>query len=429
MTPECGRFRGTLFVALLLGFFLFLFGGEARADVAALRAELEDRQFKIAELEKEIAAYQWQIEKESANAQTLASEIRRVEATINKLKADIGLTTNRVAASELTIEELSDTITTQELSVEDRRRAIGVSLRTIEEMESQSLVEILLANADLSAFFSSVNDLEQLEDRLRADMLQLQNLNEQLRIKKGAQEKEKTRLESLRVELLDRNRIERQAKQSKSGLLSETKNREAAYQQLLEDRLRKKNALEEELRAIEEEIRVTIDPESLPRTGSGILAWPLDEIKITQYFGNTAFATANPQIYNGNGHNGIDLRAAPGTQIKAAEDGVVVGVGDTDAQCAGVSYGKWVLIEHPNNLSTLYAHLSLSRARRGDHVSKGDIIGYSGNTGYTTGPHLHFAVFASKGVKVDQYRSRVCGTLMTLPLASYNSYLNPLSYL
>ncbi|MFA4890076.1 MAG: peptidoglycan DD-metalloendopeptidase family protein [Candidatus Paceibacterota bacterium] len=74
------------------------------------------------------------------------------------------------------------------------------------------------------------------------------------------------------------------------------------------------------------------------------------KIFITQYFGNTAFATANPQVYNGAGHNGIDFRAAVGAPIKAAKDGVVKGVGDTDKNCNGVSYGKWVLIEHPNNL-------------------------------------------------------------------------------
>lgn len=423
------KIRAVLLVALTLGLLPFLSGDEARADVAALRAELENRQSKIAELEQEIAAYQEQIEKEASNAQTLTGEIRRVEATINKLKADIRLTTNRIAASELTIEEISDTIAGQEVNIGERREAIGTSLRTIGEIEAQSLVEILLANANLSVFFSSLNDLERLEEELRVDMLQLQELNKQLRAKKDAKEKEKTQMESLRLELADRSRIEEQAKRSKDRLLSETKNREVAYQQLLEDRLQKKNALEEELRGIEEEIRIAIDPESLPQTGSGVLMWPLDEVKITQYFGNTAFATANPQIYNGKGHNGIDLRASPGTLVKAAEEGVVVGIGNTDEQCNGVSYGKWVLIEHQNNLSTLYAHLSLSRARMGERVFRGDIIGYSGNTGYTTGPHLHFAVFASKGVRVDQYRSRVCGTLMTLPLASYNSYLNPLSYL
>jgi murein DD-endopeptidase MepM/ murein hydrolase activator NlpD len=212
-------------------------------------------------------------------------------------------------------------------------------------------------------------------------------------------------------------------------LLTDTKNREARYRDLVEDRRVKKDALEAEIRAIEEEIRITIDPASLPPAGSGVFSWPLKPVNITQYFGQTPFATRNPQVYNGKGHNGIDLRASVGTPVFAAMGGKVIGVGDTDAQCRGVSYGKWVLLEHENNLSTLYAHLSLPSVAKGQEVGANELIGYSGDTGYTTGPHLHFAVFASKGVQVGQYRSRICGTFMTLPLASFNSYLNPLSYL
>ena len=87
-------------------------------------------------------------------------------------------------------------------------------------------------------------------------------------------------------------------------------------------------------------------------------------------------------------------------------------------------------MEHDNNLSTLYAHLSLIRVDAGDAVQAGDLLGYSGNTGYSTGPHLHFAVFASKAVRVtSEYKSKICGTLLTLPLSPKNGYLNPLSYL
>ncbi|MEK7614182.1 MAG: M23 family metallopeptidase, partial [Patescibacteria group bacterium] len=106
--------------------------------------------------------------------------------------------------------------------------------------------------------------------------------------------------------------------------------------------------------------------------------------------------------------------------------------GNTDNQCYGVSYGKWVLVRHTNGLSTLYAHLSLIKVSPGEAVQKGDILGYSGNTGYSTGPHLHFAVFASQAVHVSgptEYKSRICGTYLKIPVAPKSGYLNPLSYL
>ena len=94
-------------------------------------------------------------------------------------------------------------------------------------------------------------------------------------------------------------------------------------------------------------IRVEIDPNSLPKAGSGVLSWPLDSVKLTQYFGNTPFASKNPQVYNGGGHNGIDLRASVGTPVKSAGFGTVVDSGDTDASCDGVSW-QMVLIKHNN---------------------------------------------------------------------------------
>ena len=117
----------------------------------------------------------------------------------------------------------------------------------------------------------------------------------------------------------------------------------------------------------------------------------------------------------------MDLRAAVGTPILSAENGIVKGTGNSDIQCPGGSYGKWVLVEHPNKLSTLYAHLSFIKVSTGQEVKRGEVVGYSGDTGYTTGPHLHFTVYDARTVQIKP--SRVCGLL------PYGGYLDPIVYL
>jgi murein DD-endopeptidase MepM/ murein hydrolase activator NlpD len=179
----------------------------------------------------------------------------------------------------------------------------------------------------------------------------------------------------------------------------------------------------------ESELHLLVDASLLPKVGSGVLAWPLSSVKITQYFGNTTFSTANPQVYNGRGHTGIDLRASIGTPVKSAGEGVISGVGNTDIVRGCYSYGKWILIKHPNGLSTLYGHLSLQSVSVGQAVSSGDVIGYSGNTGYSTGPHLHFGVYATQGVKVQRFENSVNCKGAVVPVADFKAYLNPLSYL
>ena len=120
--------------------------------------------------------------------------------------------------------------------------------------------------------------------------------------------------------------------------------------------------------------------------------------------------------------------ASIGTPIKSAQTGIVTDTGNTDTYCDGVSYGKWILIKGDNNLSTLYAHLSLIKVSPGETMQAGQIIGYSGDTGYSTGPHLHFTIFATQAITMG-YQSKVCGIWMKMPVSPYNGYLNPLSYL
>jgi len=183
----------------------------------------------------------------------------------------------------------------------------------------------------------------------------------------------------------------------------------------------------QELNNYEAQLRIIIDPTSYPSAGKGILAWPVDNVFITQKFGDTAFAKTG--AYNGRGHNGIDFRASMGTKIKSTLGGIVEGTGNTDLVKGCFSYGKWVLVRHDNGLSTLYAHLSLISVNSGQRVKTGDIIGYSGNTGYSTGPHLHFGVYATQGVRILKYENSINCKNAIIPVADLRAYLDPLVYL
>ncbi len=86
-------------------------------------------------------------------------------------------------------------------------------------------------------------------------------------------------------------------------------------------------------------------------------------------------------------HNGVDIGAPEGTPIRSADGGIVLFAGDD-----GDGYGLKVIVDHGNNYITLYAHCSRLLVSTGIAVEKGDLIAEVGNTGYSTGPHLHFEV-------------------------------------
>ena len=86
-------------------------------------------------------------------------------------------------------------------------------------------------------------------------------------------------------------------------------------------------------------------------------------------------------------HFGIDIQGTIGTPVKAAKDGIVSNVGNDPI------YGLFIVLKHDNDFQTLYAHLSAIKVIKGSNVTQGSIIGEVGNTGYTSGLHLHFGIF------------------------------------
>ena len=92
-------------------------------------------------------------------------------------------------------------------------------------------------------------------------------------------------------------------------------------------------------------------------------------------------------------HNGIDLAAELGTSIQACLTGSVKDCGYDSV------YGNYIIIAHDNNIESFYAHLESFNIKKGDFVFQGDVIGYVGMTGLTTGPHLHFEVYVSGQTK------------------------------
>jgi murein DD-endopeptidase MepM/ murein hydrolase activator NlpD len=237
-------------------------------------------------------------------------------------------------------------------------------------------------------------------------------------------------------------------RREKDTLLSQTKSQEASYQSLITQKQAERKLFEQALSSLENSL-ASVGQGVAPASQTGVLAWPYSSAFadsclgkagalgnsrcITQYFGNTAFATANSQIYNGSGHNAIDIGMPSGTPVLSALGGTVIDTGNTDAVPGCYSFGKWVAVRHANGLSTTYSHLSSISVSPGQSVSTGTQVGLSGMTGYATGPHLHFAVYASAGLQImtlGQYRGATtpCANAK-MPVAPKDAYLNPMSYL
>ena len=394
-------------------------------SVDELKQNIDNHNNKIEKLEKEIKIYEKEIQTVEGEAKTLQSAVQVLDINQKKIGTEIKKTETNIKKTNLTISGLGGEIGEIEAKIESNTTAIIKALNDMRQKDEESLIENFLTNKSIAEVLDEYESISQFQQKVRDQSKELALYKKELSDKKIITEEEKKKLVNLKTGLNDQNKILEINKKEKNTLLSTTKNKEAEYKKILAERQAEKERFEKELFEFESKLKIAIDPKSYPSSGKGIFSWPLDNVFITQYFGKTIDSA---RLYKSGTHNGIDFRASRGTPVKATLDGVVVGIGNTDAQNGCYSYGKWILISHPNGLSTLYAHLDLIKVSQGQSVQTGNIIGYSGNTGYSTGPHLHITVYASQGVKVQRYSSSINCKNVNIPIADVKAYLDPMLY-
>ncbi|MEI8249380.1 MAG: peptidoglycan DD-metalloendopeptidase family protein, partial [Candidatus Taylorbacteria bacterium] len=333
-----------------------ILSAQTTSDIQAQRDQ------KVAEqqaLLKEIQGYQNQLNTLSGQADSLANTIKSLDLTEKKLNADIKVSENKITVKNSEITQLTGQISDKEGSIADDKRIIKHSFGTLGTLDGRSIPEIILGSQSLSEGLNAFDQFGSLQQSLYDRINSLNQTKQSLETNRTKSQKAKKELESLNAELKSQRTIIRGTTAEKNSLLAQTKQSESSYKQILATRQAQADALQREIDAYESQLHFNVNRANLPHTGSGVLSWPLDNPIVTQYFGNTSFSATNPQIYKGQGHNGVDFRASIGTPVHAALGGQIVGVSNTSAIVGCYSYGKWIMIKHPNGLSTLYAHISL----------------------------------------------------------------------
>ncbi len=413
-----------------------------------IQVQMEEHNRKIKALDEEIATYQKTLNVLGTQKQTLQSAIKTIDVSRQQTSTQISVTQNKIAATNLKIQELSGAISKKEYLIALNKTAVAESIREIANSDNVPLIEQLFSVQTLADAWEAVDMRAMVSAALRDKTNALSRDRQELSLKQKEEGSKKTELNVQRSELTTQRKTLDLQKAEKDRLLAETKNQESSYQALIAKKRAEQKVFESALSSLENGLQ-SVGSVGIPAVGSGILVWPFtatfmqgcpgkagalgNKYCVTQYFGNTAFSTANPQVYNGSGHNAIDIGAPSGTPVTAALSATVMATGNTDAIPGCYSFGKWVMLKHANGLSTLYSHLSSIAVSPGQSVATGEVIGNSGMTGYATGPHLHFGVYATTGVQImtlGAYRGATspCANA-TMPVAPKDAYLNPMSYL
>ena len=370
--------------------FNFVFAQTEDERMAELRAEIE-------RLEQQAEQFRGSIAQEQAEAKTLQSEIAKLNSQIKYLGNQISLTGSKITKTSIEIGGVETHISTTQEKINSQKNAISQTILFLNRQETEGLLTLLLKNNNISDFLRQEHYANSLNTNLLALIDDFRDTKSELEGQKSNLEAKKGDLETLKKQQSSQKISVGGTKSEKDGLLKETKGQEAAYQKMLEEIEMKQSLFFTELKEIETKIIqgglyiLRIQAENLPKKGTDLFRWPEDNYHITQVYGCTTYARCRRASgpYGGKIHNGIDIKVGYGTPIKAIGDGEIVANGKNDG------WGNWIAIKHPPyNLVSIYAHMSAFEFLRvGTQVKAGEIIGYEGSTGFSTGSHVHLSIY------------------------------------
>ena len=402
-----------IFTAPVLGAFAavflaaFFFAGFGSADyISDLKKQIEERQSEIKQLEEQVKNARQNMEGARKKEKTLQNQISLLESEIDDISLNIRMNELRIAETSLKINALEFEIINRRSEIDGQKNYLAGILRTIHEADDETFLEVILKNDDFSDFFNQAQYIENLEKEISLKLEKIKSLKDKLEAEKKDADAKRKYLNDLKNELSGQKGAMVDQQDEKEYLLKKTKSQEKSYQKMLSELEERQKEIQSEIFELEDKLRFAIDKASIPAPRSGVLEWPTEGI-LSQGYGSTSKTGFINDSYKF--HNGIDIAASYGTPIFAAQDGVIAATGNSDKYCYKGAYGKWITAKHSNGLTTLYAHFSSQSVSAGQAVKKGDLLGYMGSSGFSTGPHLHFTVYATNTFLVKESKS--CGLL------------------
>jgi murein DD-endopeptidase MepM/ murein hydrolase activator NlpD len=422
-----------VFFAILMVFGVALMHFDVRAQTATNSAgaaasttigeQLQQKSQQLAAINAALDAAKKSLTTAQAQRVTLQSQLTSINGNINTL--NLGIRADTVTSEQLALEiqQMASDLGDITQSVAVRQAAIGTILEEMQknDMANGNLLALFLKSGTLANGVLEANSILDLQEKLASDITALRTLRTQYEQDIADSNAKKNQIAAHQTDLQNKKSIVQDQQQEKQALLTQTKNQESAFQKQYTALQKEQQQISSDIESLDAILRQKVNPATLPALQPGVLLVPVqgdDRGDITQGYGATSFAKNG---YQGHWHNGVDFAASIGTPVLAAEDGTVAATGNQDAYCRKGAYGKFIVINHTDGLTTLYGHLSRQVVVKGDAVKRGQLIGYSGQTGYATGPHLHFTVYAQSTFYMGP--SKTCGPM------PYGGDLNPLGYL
>jgi murein DD-endopeptidase MepM/ murein hydrolase activator NlpD len=309
-------------------------------------------------------------------------DLESLKRSYKLVSGQLAQTQKKVTKTRRELTFLQSNIASLEAKLQARQFLLNKRLVSIYKYGPQNYLQIILSSesfGNMVSNFGSVayfvrSDLNLL-DEVKAARQELAEHQKQVERRKV---KVETEMEEIAV-------LQKKVSTEHSKVSAKVSTTKVELSKIQMDRAKLKRALDEmeaTSRRLEAKIRRSQQSNHGKILGTGQLCWPVSGRRITSPFG----WRVHPILKKTKFHSGIDIAVPSGTPVKAADGGIVLVSGWQGG------YGNFVAIDHGKGISTCYGHNSRLLVRVGQRVEKGQQIAISGNTGLSTGPHLHFEV-------------------------------------
>ncbi len=372
-------------------------------------ATIESYEQQLAENKKKQEQYLNDLEKLKDNQAAAFEQKAIIDKAIEANLIQRKLIDDLIKELEAEIEELNKQEIKIKEEMESRKQIFLKRMAAMQEEGNASYLDLVLSAKDITDFLSRldyVNSMLEYDQKLIEDLEKDQEmLNANREEKKTAIASQNALIEQLDIEMEEFKKIEKEQQDNLDAIAANISYQQGLIkdgeQKLEEINVELENELAEEKRRQELEAEAAKkepvngdnpNPTPKPPVATGKFMWPLTTGYISSHYGYRTYPDKDF-------HGATDIAAPTGTPIYASASGTVLRSEWHD------SYGYYVLINHGldengNQITTLYAHMSVKFAVAGREVSQGEIIGQVGNTGYSFGSHLHFE-YRINGQRVD----------------------------
>lgn len=341
-------------------------------ELEKIKSEQKANIDKMQGIEKEIAQDQYDMIELDQKVTKFSNELEQLQSKVDGIKT-------KLEEQEKSLQEAAQKFNSAE-------EVYATRLRLIYENGIPSIIDIFFASEGISDFFSRMNVLTSILDYDKSLVGNMQSQKEYVDYIKKDIETQKLQLEQLTYDkekstVALNNAVK--AKEDKLATLNSNKsNLEEKNKKLKAQEVTAKKKIDEEI------AKELAKANNYSGEFTGQFTWPSPGI----YHITAAFDDKEYLQIVGMHHTGVDMGTPIGTPLVAASDGVVLIAGYNNG-----GYGNYVVIDHGVNSSgaryvTLYGHMSSTGVTKGQKVSKGTRIGLSGNSGFSSGPHLHFEI-------------------------------------